>query len=360
MPLETCPGSQALEPPGAIPPEGAADLVLITVETWRADRLGLFGAQRDTDPWLREFAEASVVFDRAVAPSPWTWPTLASLATGVHPASHKAEKPDSPLCTSATTLPEVLREGGWRTLMVGSNPYLELHATGFFQGFEYGCASPFEGGHAPIRQALQVLGQVPDSEPVFLWVHLFDPHCPYTPSQDSLAAVTGTEGPPRGVPPGVELPDFGSALRGDNRCHWLPINHGEEEGADDPSLIRDRGVYLDAYDAELRDTDALLLRLAEGLQAAGRWDRAWVVLTGDHGEEFADHANSAAASTTDAIPSALHTRRPRLIAFTRGPPPPPPRPAPDRLPYRGRPRRRDPLGRRRQRRPDRRRRRNRR
>jgi arylsulfatase A-like enzyme len=289
VPLETCPGDRVLAPPAAAPPEDATDLVLITVETWRPDRLGLYGAPRDTDPWLREFAEGSIVFDRAVAPSPWTWPTLASLAAGVHPASHRAETPSSPLCSAATTLAEVLREGGWRTLMLGTNPYLELHGEGIFQGFEYACSSPFEGGLEPIRQALQAAAQVPAEEPLFLWVHLFDPHCPYTPGDDARAAVTKVPGPPRGVPDGVTLPEFGDALAGHNRCHWLPPNQGDDEGASDPSLIRDRGAYLDAYDAELRETDRLLRRLAEGLQAAGRWEDAWVVLTGDHGEEFAEH-----------------------------------------------------------------------
>ena len=113
------------------------NIILITVDTWRADRLHLYGAQRSTSPWLDAFAADSLVFDRAIAPSSWTWPTMASVATGLYPGRHGIQTPEGSLCAEATTLAEALHSAGWRTGFVGSNQYFEPKDSGYRQGFEF-------------------------------------------------------------------------------------------------------------------------------------------------------------------------------------------------------------------------------
>ncbi len=280
----TCQGALTRPPPSRTAPPGAPDVLLVTIDTWRSDRLGLYGGNPATDPWLQSVADDGVAFEQAIAPSPWTWPTLSSLASGLHPASHRAETADAPLCAEVETLAEVLGAAGWRTLMVGSNPYLDVHAASFFQGFEYACPSRFEGGPEPVQQALEAVAAVPADEPLFLWVHLFDPHCPYVPSEASVAAL----GRPAGGPPPAD-PGFAAAVQRSGQCHWLPRLAGDPAQAGSPAPSTDRRLYLDAYDGELRDVDDRLRELAEGLDRLGRWDDAWIALTGDHGEEFGEH-----------------------------------------------------------------------
>ena len=277
------------EPPADGPPEGAPNVIMITVDTWRADRLSLYGSDRKTSPWLDALAEQAVVFDRASAPAPWTWPTMVSLAAGVPPRSHGAVKPDTPLCEEADTLAEVLYAGGWRTGFAGVNTYFEPPEAGYRQGFEFFWA----GGLAVAESVLEYSSYFLDGvgpEPFFLHAHFFDPHCPYDPEESVLAEV-------RAVPQGHRGRGKGKAIRMEAMevatCHYVPPVpshvHEEEIKAYKPSL--DLQDYLDYYDAELLETDRAMARLQERLEKDGLWDNSWVVITGDHGEEFGEHGD---------------------------------------------------------------------
>jgi arylsulfatase A-like enzyme len=275
------------EPPATSPPEGSPNVVLITVDTWRADRLHLYGSARPTSPWLDAVAAEGVVFDRATAPAPWTWPTMVSLAAGVPPRSHGAVKPDVPLCEEAETLAEVLRDGGWRTGFAGVNTYFEPPEAGYRQGFEFFWA----GGLAVADSVLEYSGYFLDGagpEPFFLHAHFFDPHCPYDPEDPVLAEVKAVEQGHRGAgtPPPLSLDELEIAP-----CHYVPPvpPDVQEEAikAYTPSL--DRQDYFDSYDAELLETDRGMAKLQARMAKDGLWDTSWVIVTGDHGEEFGEH-----------------------------------------------------------------------
>ena len=212
---------------------------------------------------------------------------MVSLTSGLHPVAHGAEKPSDTLCEQAETLPELFASAGWRTAMVTTNVYMKTHAASFHRGFEYYCPTNDEAGADVVREVARTVDGFPSGEPLFLWVHLLEPHCPYQPSEEALRAVTGKAFAPKLGEQGTAMAE----LLGDgNYCFWVPTvpRSGPATGSESkPSAsLQD---YLDAYDGELRDTDEILRLLAEVLKTRGRWDDAWVAITGDHGEEFGDH-----------------------------------------------------------------------
>ena len=306
--LTACAGDTPPPPPAAPPP----DVVLITVDTWRADRLGLHGSPRPTSPWLEELAGSSVVFEEAVAPSSWTWPSMVSIATGLMPSEHGAIALNRTLTEEHTTLAEVFAEAGYRTLFVGSNIYLEPPDCGYQQGFgRYVALGGRPWSHLR-PELLKVLDEEvgPPGAPTFLHVHLFDPHCPFAPEQEALDEVRRV--PLHGRASCSELDPLCAAGRRapllelmgelpsrDARACFLeptdwdlvqPLRIG---GSDDPEGWAALGVgwaeILDQYDAELLETDRILAELSQLLRARGLWDDAWVAITGDHGEEFGEH-----------------------------------------------------------------------
>ncbi len=269
------------------------DLVLVTIDTWRADRLGLYGSPRGaTSSTLARWADVGVVFEHAYAPSSWTWPTLASLATGLHPSAHGATTPEAGLCDAPDTLAETLWSQGRRTGFAGSSSYVEPPGerptdTGFAAGFEYFWARGMADGAAVLARAAAFLDGVGDG-PVFLHVHLYDPHCPFDPSPEAVAALGAPFG--HAGMDGAWLPDFTTSVREANGCFLVPPITGDPTRELRPGERgTDLQAYLDAYDGELVETDALLGDLQALLASRGRWHGAWVIATGDHGEEFGDH-----------------------------------------------------------------------
>ena len=279
-----------LGPPTQGPPDGSPNVVLITVDTWRADRLGLHGSARDTSPWLDAFATNAVVFDRARAPAPWTWPTMVSLATGLHPRSHGVIKPDHLLCAEADTLAEAMHRGGWRTGFSGVNTYFEPEANGYRQGFEFF----WVGGSGIYDKVLEYARYFLDGagrDPFFLHTHFFDPHCPYDPAEALLRRMQETPQGAVGLRDGDKLPPFEFELQVSSTCHSVPPlpEHLHEAELLSFKPSHDRQDYFDYYDAELVEVDTGMAELQKALEESGDWDDSWVVITGDHGEEFGEH-----------------------------------------------------------------------
>ncbi|MEM9071337.1 MAG: sulfatase-like hydrolase/transferase [Myxococcota bacterium] len=212
------------------------DILLITIDALRADRLGAYGGS-GTTPFLDEFAEESVVFRRAYTPTPHTSYALSSMLTGkfLRPV---LELPNAPAQHPA--LPELLRQYGYRTaafyppaiFFVDAHRFREIAARDF--GFEYRKVM-FAPAAARARQLETYLGEVDAAHPVFAWVHLFEPHEPYEPP-----------------------PEF---ARGDSRS--------------------------ERYDGEVAAADDAVRQLVAAFRA--RRPNATVIVTADHGEELGDH-----------------------------------------------------------------------
>ena len=111
------------------------DVVLIIIDTLRADHLGTYGYYCDTSPSIDAFAKESIVFENAVVQSPWTLPSHMSMLTSLYPSSHGVIKEDRSLADEHITLAELMREGGYRTAAF-TDGWLLRPRYGFDQGFD--------------------------------------------------------------------------------------------------------------------------------------------------------------------------------------------------------------------------------
>ena len=280
-------GSALLASAGASPGPGHAartarpfdTVVLVTVDTLRADRLGVYGYHEPTSPVIDALAADSVRFERAATTCPATAPAVASMLTGHHRAVHGVERNTNRLRRDVVTLAEILRRARHRTVAVVSNDVLDRR--GFDQGFERFHMAVVDPTRRALGLDVSVVKHVGrelrrlGSEPAFLWVHFMAPHGPYRP------------------PPGHAklFPRWRYLRPGDVPLPLLPGNYGlggipryqRLGGLRDPAHFRAR------YDAEVRYADTLIGMIVRRLQRAGRWDRTLLVLTADHGESLGEH-----------------------------------------------------------------------
>jgi len=264
-------------------------VILIGVDTLRADHLGLYGASRPTSPFLDELAAGGAVFEHAFATSPWTLPSFASIFTGRLQSGHAAgillsnsdEEWDPNriglhervmLDPAAETLAEALRGAGFETIAVAQNPNLDP-AFGVDRGFTV--YDYRQGSYDDKRRADVVVDLAFEhldsrtGEDFFLFLHFFDPHMQYDAPAPYGGMFTG------GLDGGFTLP-----VAEDPR----------ELDRDAENLSQARKEFISAaYDEEIRFLDSQLERLVDGLRERGLWDTSLVIFTSDHGEELFEH-----------------------------------------------------------------------
>ncbi len=243
------------------------DVLLVIIDTLRADHLGAYGYNKDISPHLDALAARGLRYTAAGSPASWTLPAFGSFATGRYPAVHGAGANDGERSTQAglgpslPTLAERMQQVGYRTGAIVTNPYLK-RSFGIARGFHtysdaLGLAHtpmfiqplrmldiPVMGGRYFYRPANIMVDEAmqwwdaTQGGPRFLMLHLMDPHDPYNPPAEDVQAVGTTH--------------------------------------EDPAE--------DAYDAEIRFTDRELGRLLDHVN-----DNTWVIVTADHGETFGEH-----------------------------------------------------------------------
>jgi len=256
-------------------PAGAGsrpDVLLIVVDTLRADHLGSYGYARDTSPHIDALAADSTRYTRAFSHAPWTTPSVAALLTSRYPASLGIANVQSPLPDGVALLPELLRDAGYRTGAFVSHSFVS-RKWGFARGFDSFDESQVKGHLATTSPALSDLAidwleRHLGDQPVFLLLHYFDPHFGYLEQRDF---------PFEGRDPSYTGPVRSGSLP--SRFADAP----ETLGADDLRELRR------LYDSEIALTDREIGRVLACLRDAGRYASSVVVLTGDHGEEFLDH-----------------------------------------------------------------------
>jgi arylsulfatase A-like enzyme len=253
------------------------NLLLVTIDTLRADRLACYGGPSDTGAYLCSLGDAGTRFAWAFATAPYTAPSVASILTGLYASSHGVRQTaTSYLPGDVETLPELLRDGGYRTAAFVSNPVLE-RSRQLDQGFEvFDQRMPRQERNRPgfverdarsTTDAALAWAQMNAQTPWFLWVHYQDPHGPYDPP---------------GAPPEVDAPEDDP----------LPLLAGDESGFGGipayqalPGVFT-REAYERRYRAEIRYLEAHLQRLVVGLDRLG--EPPSVLLTADHGEAFGE------------------------------------------------------------------------
>jgi arylsulfatase A-like enzyme len=244
------------------------NLLLISIDTLRADRLGCYGYGRPTTPFLDRQAERGVLFEDASATSSWTYPSHASLFTGLYPSRNGATQLKSRVRTEVTMLAEQLAARGYRVDgVVSSTLFLGY---GLERGFEdLELVEP--GGPEPssvTTKAIEWLRASARERPFFLLVHYLDPHSDYS-----------------------SLPEFEAPFRepyegpatGRSEQLFQHVQGYLRFDADDARHLSN------LYDAGVRQQDAELEKLFAYLAEAGLAEETVIVLTSDHGEEFLEH-----------------------------------------------------------------------
>ncbi len=280
-----CGGDEAARDPLAPVPD--AHVVLISLDTLRADHLGAYGHARETSPHLDAFAAESLRFERCLAAANNTAPSHMTLMTGTLPAVHGIEhgKPSRP-SSAVPMLADELRASGWRTWGLADGAFV-TEAFGFDRGFDR-----FESELRPLRHKLpRLLGWIdemaaPGSPPTFLFMHTYEAHAPYVPDVEyDLFTDDDYDGP---LAERIAL--FRKSFAGEDTSYDMGALEASFWG-------KDRGAFDDAdvayvralYEGDIRQTDAHVGRILDALRDAGLLDTAWVVITSDHGEAFREH-----------------------------------------------------------------------
>ena len=284
----------------AVPDEARPrNLVWISLDTLRADRLGCYGYERPTSPAVDAFAAGGVLFEDAAAPSPWTKPSHASLFTGLYPSRNGVVSFRHPLSERVDTMAEWLAARGFATAAVVSNSALTLH--GLDRGFAHFEFTERGRGPEPsdvTPRALRWLAERDPDAPFFLLVHYNDLHARYRSLPEyEERFVEPYDGEARGR--AAEFFRHATGAR--------PL---DEEDARHLSNL---------YDAALRQLDDQLAPLFDHLRASGLLEDTLVVLTSDHGEEFLEHGGLQHGLTQyqESVHVPLVLRGPGLPAARR-------------------------------------------
>lgn len=248
-------------PPALPDGEGnGLNLLLLTVDTLRADHLGAYGYGPPTSPAVDHLAKAGTLFEQAYAPRGLTWPSLVSLMTSRYPVQHGVRTNARIVDESELTLAEILREKGYK-----SAAYISKNAIDqYWEGFE---SVELADDPAIARQGIEWLKGAGDG-PFFLWLHFFGPHRPYTPPEEYEQRFSPNYSGP-----------FNGTLAHTNA---ITVHQKELEPEDLDHLI---GLY----DALIARTDDLLEEVLETLESLKLAEETLVVFTSDHGEDLYDH-----------------------------------------------------------------------
>ena len=259
------------------------NLIVISVDTLRADHMSLYGYPRETTPRLDAFAETAVTFDRARAPWPKTVPSMVSMFTSrpPHVTGVMFGSRDQYIENEELLLAEIAQQQGLKTGAVLSNAVLGS-ATNFGQGFDdyietYKILQGPLGTRADTvtTAAARWLGGRTSDEPFFLWVHYVDPHATYEPPSEYAQPFFEDELYDATLLRLNDDTNFNSGVAG---RYWRR-NGGQ----------REHGWYVANYDGEVAYTDAEIGRLLDVIEARGLLSNSVVVFTADHGESLGDH-----------------------------------------------------------------------
>ena len=214
-------------------------IVLVTIDTLRADRLGCYGYDKPTSPNLDALASDGVLFERAMAPAPWTAPSMAAMITGRYPFETGVYTNQNLLGTGLDSLAEVLGKAGLATAWFNTNPVLMLGRTKFGHGFAHVAPDKIPGtklAYSKIEPAVHQWLEDNAKRDFFVWIHSMDPHSP---------------------------PTEGNPYHQDKSWH--------------------------VYDGEVRLVDDAMGSLFDKLRSLGIWEETLVIFTADHGEAFSEH-----------------------------------------------------------------------
>lgn len=251
------------------------NVVLISLDTLRADHLEVYGYERPTAPFLREIGSRGVVFEQAIAQAPWTTPSHAAMLSSTYPSALGLGTfwEGRAIPEDAVLLAQVLRQAGMRTKGIVDGG-LVSRWFGFQRGFE-----SYEDSNkrmsTTVDLALHWIDGLEANRSFFLFLHTYDVHGYRHPKSTGLELVRPYDGPLLREP---KLPRL--------------LQNRQSRSIVERFAERDRRYVLDLYDAAIRLVDEQLRRLHRGFESRGLVDRTLFVVTSDHGEELFDRGHS--------------------------------------------------------------------
>lgn len=257
-------------------PAAVSAVILIDIDTLRADGLGTYGNPHARTPNLDEFAAGACRFEWAFAQAPYTLPSQVSILTSIYPHSHGVVRERDRLAPAALTLAEVFQAESWTTAAFVDGGYVS-EPFGFAQGFDTfvdGDRGGLARSAGPIREWLTQNRK----DPFFLLVHTYDTHTPYAPPEPLRSRFAATVGPPTpGFEPTAEL------LEEVRASQW----------SESPRRLAAADLrYARAlYDAEVAYVDEWFGRFLDDLEKLGIAENAVIAVVSDHGEEFGEHGS---------------------------------------------------------------------
>jgi arylsulfatase A-like enzyme len=262
------------------------NVLLVVIDTGRADRFSFNGYARQTSPEIAILASEGAVYEQARTPAPWTLPAHASLFTGLYPSAHGADSGHLKLDDRYPTLAEAFRGAGYRTAGYAANPWV---------GRQYGLDRGFDGYeelwkgkpawepdagagrvNARVTRWLEWRRSTPAArqQPFFMFINYLEPHLPYDPPDPERTRMLSPGADPLAV---ERLRRF----KHPDEVKFV-LGLGGLGPADLPLLS-------DLYDGEIAYVDRRVGELARLLRQEGLLDDTVVVVTSDHGEAIGDH-----------------------------------------------------------------------
>lgn len=254
-------------------------VIIVIFDTLPAGHVSCYGYSRSTTPHIDWLAEDGIRFEHAIAPAPWTLPSIASILTGTFPSRHSAgfhldpptvsDRRLAPLRPEMVTLPSLFQEKGYQTAGIFNNPFTHP-GYGLDKGFD--TYNYVGGDNLLIRRATEVVNNAVEwielhkKKPFFIVVHFFDPHLAYDPPLHFAMPY---------------ISDYKGRVKIPFSPHPKDIRSGKIPLSDE-----DKKFVIGLYDGEVTATDFELGRFIAYLKENGIYDKALIVLTADHGEEF--------------------------------------------------------------------------
>ncbi|MGD2090140.1 MAG: sulfatase [Candidatus Aminicenantes bacterium] len=251
-----------------------ANVILIIIDTLRADHLGCYGYARNTSPELDKLANEGIIFKNMMAQSSWTRPGTASILTGLYPKHHGANTRVDRLAEEINLLPEILGQHGYRSFAFLTNGNVGA-VTGFSQGytkFFYFKEKPKEvDPNIHVRSdlvnesLLKFIRQLEDTSRNFIYIHYSDTHEPHIPKEKNFSRANKTI---------FTIDKFQPAyIRGLKK---------EQR----PKFIKE---MINAYDDEIWYNDKMIGHLIQTLKEKNMYSNSIIIITSDHGQEFFEH-----------------------------------------------------------------------
>ncbi|MFC2163853.1 sulfatase, partial [Acidobacteriota bacterium] len=254
------------------------NIILISIDTLRADHLGCYGYNRNTTPHIDLFSSSAVLFKNVIAQAPYTVSSHMSMLTSLYPSFHKVNMIElSRLNPDKKTLTEILYNHGYRTWAItGGGQVSSGH--GFFDGFEtfIEYTAPHRDVERKVRETINFLKKEKGNT-FFVFFHTYKPHAPYMPippydtmfDEDYKGQITG------------RLSDINDINSGKIEVNQADVEH-----------------IVSLYDGEIREMDDQLAVLFDYLKQEGLMEKTLIVFTSDHGEEFNEHGSVGVHSHT--------------------------------------------------------------